>query len=197
MSGQMNVLFTGSMASSVSIPLSSLNLQQHHQSPNQQAPPQFQQQIQSPTKSLPQQQHQQQQHAATTGNKSMVQVIVSAPNLDSFTASPSLLRMASSLMENPTIAELINTPCETSDAAASPSNGNINIYGMKGGVNSVTVNPSDITIPDNFYYRDPRLPEGWYVGVEGTPSGHMVVYYYTSSGEKLRSLSEVSSPSTS
>ena len=39
--------------------------------------------------------------------------------------------------------------------------------------------------------RDPRLPEGWYVGVEGTPSGHMVVYYYTSSGEKLRSLSEV------
>ena len=184
------------MASTVSIPLSSLNLQQQHQSPNQQPPPQFQQQIQSPTKSLPQQQlqqQQQQQQAATAVNKSMVQVIVSAPNLDSFTASPSLLRMASSLMENPTIAELINTPCETSDA--SPSNGNINIYGMKGGVNSVTVNPSDITMPDNFYYRDPRLPEGWYVGVEGTPSGHMVVYYYTSSGEKLRSLSEVS-PST-
>ena len=132
------------MAASVSIPLSSLTSQAQLQ----------QLQIQSP-KQLPQQQQLTQQQLQQLGaaNKSMVQVIVSAPNLDSFTASPSLLRMASSLMENPTIAELINTPCETSDAT-SPPNGNINLYGVKGAVNSVTVNPSDSTIPDSFYYRD-------------------------------------------
>ena len=143
-------------------------------------------------------------------------VVVSAPNLDSLTASPRLLRMASSLMENPTIAELINTPCENSDAMTQNLNGDINLYGVKpfdqlstvpasipcdtsssfsipaGGIaSSVAVTPPKFTKPRTFYYRDPRLPVGWYVGVDVLSPTTIITNYYTGNGEKLRSLSEV------
>ena len=121
-------------------------------------------------------------------NKSLVQVIVSAPNLDSFTASPSLLRMASSLMENPTFAELINTPCET---GPSDENGEINLYGVKAATSVKGAESGGSSGPNSFYYRDPRLPAGWYVGLEATASGGLVIHYYTPTGERLRSLSEV------
>jgi len=140
----------------------------------------------------------------SSADKSMVQarVIVSAPNLDSFNASPSLLRMASSLMEDPSIAELINTPCETGDQS-SQQNGDINLYGVKTlakatavadyGVNSMVAKATAVveTPSRSFYYRDPRLPEGWYVKVEPSQGGNIIVNYFTSNGDRLRSLSEV------
>jgi len=192
----------GSGTSTVSIPLSSLGLNAGTTTPNSGA---------SPGRGAPSSSNflsggvtANVNQANKTPEKSVVQVVVSAPSLDSFTASPRLLRMASSLMENPTIAELINTPCETSNTQN--LNGDINIYGVKTPdsvttslqqqqcdiKNATPVHTTPVKAPRTFYYRNPRLPAGWYVGVDVLPNNLSAnVSFYTSNGERLRSPSEV------
>ena len=61
-----------------------------------------------------------------------------------------------------------------------------------GGINSTpTTTKPKMTKPRTFYYRDPRLPAGWYVSVDIIPGSAIITNYFTSNGEKLRSLSEV------
>jgi len=132
----------------------------------------------------------------TPGNQNTV-VVGDAGNLDSYTADPSLLEMANTLLQSPdssfgsnsTNSTLLNTQPPSYTNHNSYTNGLAEVSPLK------TTSQGEIN-NQTFYYRDLALPVGWYIRIDkrliSDCSYEVDTSFFSPDGACLRSQPEIS-----
>jgi hypothetical protein len=132
----------------------------------------------------------------SSGNQNTV-VVANAANLDSYTADSSLLEMANTLLQSPSILPPTYTNHNAILSPQPPTYSNHNMFSNgQADVSPLKTTSQGEINNQTFYYRDTGLPVGWYIRIDkrliGDCSYEVDTSFFSPDGACLKSQTEIS-----